>query len=198
MQDDTVFPAHLLPKAPTAKIIRPAEEAAWRHGFQFLAEAERLQSVERAKGYADGKAAGAKEVSALAIEIAGKVDRYLASVEGDLVKLSLEIVTRVLQDFDDADLVARIARTALADFRKAKAITVRVHPSTEYEVRRALADLLNETGEAPPPITIEADPALDRRGCILGTDLAVVDASVDVQLAAMAEAMRSRIKGAAE
>jgi type III secretion protein L len=198
MQDNPSFPPEHFPKSPTTKIIRAAEETAWRDGFHLLAEAQRLQAAERAKGYADGKAAGIRDAGILVIETAAKVDRYLASLESELAHLTLEILRRVIQNFDDAELVARTARTALADLREAKAVTVRVHPSAEGEVRNALADLLASADETPPPITIESDARLDTRGCILSTDFAVIDASVDAQLAAIAAAMLARAKGTGE
>jgi type III secretion protein L len=187
-----------LPKAPTAKIIRAAEETAWRNGFTFLAEAQRLQAAERALGFAEGRSAGAKDASVLVVETAAKVDRYLASLDGELAGLAFEIIRRVLQDFDDAELVARAARTALAELREAKAVLVQVHPSAEAAARRALADHLSGAETSPPLIAIEADPGLDPRGCVLSTEFAVIDASVEAQLAAIAEAMRPARRGAAE
>lgn len=187
-----------IPKAPTAKIIRAAEETAWRDGFTFLAETQRLQAAERAKGFAEGHAAGAREASALVVETAAKVDRYLASLDGELAGLAFEIIRRVLQDFDDGELVARAARTALTELREAKAVVVQVHPSAEAAARRALADHLSGAEDAPPLIAIEADPRLDPRGCILSTEFAVIDASVEAQLAAIADAMQPAKRGAAE
>lgn len=198
MQDNTPASPGPLPTSPTAKIVRAAEEAAWRDGFHLLAEAQRVQAAERARGYAEGKAAGAKEASILVVETAARVDRYLASLESQLAGLTMEIMRRVLQDFDDAELAARAASTALADLREAKSITVHVHPTAEKEVRKTLADMLISLDDAPPPITIEADPKLSPSGCVLSTEFAVVDASVEAQLQAIAEALRLPKKEAGE
>jgi type III secretion protein L len=189
MADTTTTHPHMLPKAPSAKIIRAAEESAWRDGFQFLAEAQRVQAAERAKGYAEGRAAGAKDASVLLLNTADEVARYMATVEPQLARLAFDIVRRVLGEFDDAELVARAARTALAEFREAKAVTIRVHPDAQQHVQNTLFDVFMGD-DTTPAVTIEADPRLDPRGCVLATDIAVVDASIETQLAAIAEAMK--------
>ena len=189
MADMMTMDPDTLPKAPSAKIIRAGEESAWRDGFQFLAETQRVQAAERAKGYAEGRAAGAKDASVLLLNTADEVARYMAAVEPQLARLAFDIVRRVLGNFDDAELVARAARTALAEFREAKAVTIRVHPDAQQHVQTALFDVLIGD-DAAPAITVEADPRLDPRGCVLATDIAVVEASIETQLAAIAEAMK--------
>ncbi len=194
MPDDGALALDQLPKAPGLKIIRAAQEQAWRDGFQFLAEVERVHAMERARGYADGRVAGAKEASALVLQTAAKVDQYLASVEPELGQLAFDIVRKVLGVFDDAELVARSARNALAEFRQLKAVTLRIHPSAETYLRVALADLLAGADDAPM-ITLEADPRLDTRSCVLATESAVVEASIETQLEAIAEAMKRIDRG---
>ena len=196
MAEDATQAFGALPKSPGSKIIPAAQEQAWRDGFHYLAEVRRIHAAERAKGYAEGKAAAAKDAAVLLLETKGKVDRYFASVEGELVGLAFDIVSRVLGEFDDAELVSRAARTALTEFREEKAVTIRVHPSAEAHLRTALSDLLVDD-DSSPILTVEADPRLEPRGCVLSTDIAVVDASIDTQLAAIAEAMNRRHEGGA-
>jgi type III secretion protein L len=196
MAEDSTQAFGTLPKSPGVKIIPAAQEQAWRDGFHYLTEVRRIYAAERAKGYAEGRAAAARDAGVLILETKGKVDRYFASVESELVSLAFDIVSRVLGEFDDAELVSRAARTALADFREEKAVTIRVHPSAEVHVRQALSDLL-VGADGSPMITVEADPRMEPRGCVLSTDIAIVDASIETQLAAIAEAMKRRDQGGA-
>ena len=193
---DTTTPEDL-PKAPSAKIIRAGEESAWRDGFRFLSETQRIHAAEGARGYAEGRDAGAKEASLLLLRTREEVDRHLASLEPQLARLAFDIVRRVLGEFDDAELVSRAARTALTEFREAKAVTIRVHPSAAQHLQNALFDIF-VGDDAGPAITIEADARLETRSCILSTDVAVVDASIETQLAAIAEAASRPGQGAAE
>ncbi|WP_170937010.1 MULTISPECIES: type III secretion system stator protein SctL [Rhodomicrobium] len=178
-----------LPRAPGVKIIRAGEENAWRDAYALLAEAKNAHAVERARGYAEGMAAASKDAGKLVAETAAKVDNYMASLEKEVGRLAFDIVRRVLSEFDDAELVARAARNALADFRDAKSVRLKIHPSAEAQVRRSLLAWAGERGGEPLPVSVETDDELDRRACILATEFAVVEATVDTQLAAIAEAM---------
>jgi type III secretion protein L len=171
-----------LPTGPTARVLRGPDQAAWADGFRFLEAAKDAYEAERRRGYAEGKDIGSQEASMLVAETAVKVDRYVATLDKQIAGLALDIVRRVLNDFDQAELVARAAATALADFRRDKALKVSVHPSAEARVRAHLA------GRLPRPdlaITIEADPALGLADCLISSDAAVVNASIDTQLEAM-------------
>jgi type III secretion protein L len=178
-----------LPNAPGSKIIRAGEESAWRDGFRFLAEIRALQAAERTKAYAEGKAAGSLEASKLVAETSVKVQKYLASLDKQVAQLAFDIVQRILSEFDDRELVARAARNALADFREAKSVRIQVHPSVEAHLRRAVADLVDAAGEDGFGVLIETDTEIGERICVLSTEFAVVEATIETQLAAIAQAM---------
>ena len=189
MPEDNAAALDDLPKAPGVKIIRAADESAWREGFRFLAEVRTLQAAERAKANAEGKAAGDLEAGKLVAETSAKVQKYLASVDKQVAQFAFDIVRRIFSEFDDRELVARAARNALADFREAKAVTVKVHPSVENHLRRAIADFTGSGGEEGFAVSIETDTEIGERICVLSTEFAVVEATVETQLAAIAQAM---------
>jgi type III secretion protein L len=189
MQDPPRSISDDLPKAPGMKIIRASEESAWRDGYRFLAEAEKVYKTERAKGYAEGLAQAEQDASNLVLETAAKIDRYMASLEKQIAQLSFNIVRRVLADFDDAELVARAACNALGDFRDAKAVRIKVHPSAEARLRLMLMGDARSGADRSPAVTIETDAELDEERCILSTEFAIIEATIDSQLAAIARAM---------
>jgi type III secretion protein L len=189
MSDNSSQQTPDLPKAPGTRIIRAAEEGAWRDGYRFLAEVNRFVEDERAKGFAEGRAEGLREASRLVLETSRKTDQYLASLGHEIAGLAFDIVRRVLSEFDGVELVARAARNALADFRHAKAVRVRVHPGAEAHVRKILFDHLARSGPSAVSLTVEADPLLAPGDCILSTDFAVIEATIETQLAAIAAAM---------
>ena len=106
-----------------------------------------------------------------------------------MAQLAFDIVRRVLSEFDDRELVARAARDALADLRDAKAVIIKVHPSAEPAVSRAIADLVAASGEDSLAVSVETDPEIGEQSCILSTEFAVVEATVETQLNAIAQAM---------
>ncbi|MBV9559154.1 MAG: HrpE/YscL family type III secretion apparatus protein, partial [Bradyrhizobium sp.] len=92
---------------------------------------------------------------------------------------------RVLGEFDSADLVLRAASRAITDFRREKSLKVTVHPEMLERARAALAT--TEGRGLGPSVTVDADPRLDRMACVVASEFAVVDASIDTQLAAIME-----------
>jgi type III secretion protein L len=185
-----------LPRGPGARILRTEEAGAWQDGYRFLAEvrraaaqveetARKTYASEHARGFAEGRSAGANEGARFLTETVAKVDRHLAALEHEIGALALEVVRRVLGQLDTADLVTRTATQAVAEFRRGKFLKVTVHPAAVDQVAATLAALPRDGG---PTVTVEADPALDERGCIVASDFAVVDAGLEAQLKAFAAA----------
>lgn len=181
----------------TGSVLNARDVKAWQDAFEFLNHAEkqiaeektqaeeaasRLYEAERTRGYEDGKA----EATRLITETTLKVDRYLQSIEPQVAKLAMSVVDRVLGNFDTRDLVAAAAAHAIVDLRREKGLTVSVHPDVVDSVSQEFARL-GLSGRME--VTIEGNPALDRTACIIASDLAVVDASVKTQLAAIAAAI---------
>lgn len=181
----------------TGSVLNARDVKAWQDAFEFLNHAEkkiaeektqaeeaasRLYEAERARGYEDGKA----EATKLITETTLKVDRFLQSIEPQVAQLAMSVVQRVLGNFDTRDLVAAAAAHAIADLRREKGLTVSVHPDVVDSVSREFARL-GLSGRIE--VTIEGNPSLDRTACIIASDLAVVDASVQTQLAAIATAI---------
>jgi type III secretion protein L len=183
--------------APTGSVLNARDVKAWQNAFEFLNEAEKqiadqkkqaeeaassLYAAERARGYEDGKA----EATSLITETALKVDRYLQSIETQVAQLAMNVVHRVLGNFDTRDLVAAAAGQAITDLRREKRLTVTVHPDVVDSVSKEFARL-GLTGRIE--VTIEGNPSLDPTACIIASDLAVIDASIKTQLAAIATAL---------
>jgi type III secretion protein L len=179
-----------LPAEPGSRIVRAADAAAWQDGYRFLEAvreaAGKVEETARAaytaayeKGYADGRAAGAIEASRMVRDTTLAVDRYLARLENEIGALALSVVRRMFGDLDVTDLVGRAATRALAEFREEKNLRVTVHPAAADRVTAALA------ASNLAPVTVESDPSLDEGACIVASDFAVVDASIDVQLRAL-------------
>ena len=181
----------------TGSVINARDVKAWRDAFEFVNEAEKqiaeekmqaeeaashLYASERARGYEDGKA----EATRLITETTLKVDRYLKSIEPQVAQVAMSVVQRVLGNFDTRDLVAAAAGHAVADLRREKQLTVTVHPDAVDSVSKELTRLgLSSRIE----VSVEGNASLEPTACIVASDLAVVDASIQTQLAAIAAAI---------
>jgi type III secretion protein L len=188
-----------LPQGPGARILRATEAGVWQEGYRFLAEvrraaaqveesAHKTYATEYARGFAEGRMAGANEAARLLSETAVKIDRHLAALEPEIGALALEVARRVLGQLDTTDLVKRTAAQAVAEFRREKWLKVTVHPMAVDQVAATLAALPRDGG---PTVTVEADPSLDERACIVASDFAVVDAGIEAQLKAFSAAFGS-------
>ncbi|MER9326601.1 type III secretion system stator protein SctL [Mesorhizobium sp. M0488] len=191
-----------VPRRPLARILRAAEVRALQDGHAFLDEAKRdaqqlrdaarrAYAAEYAQGYEDGKAHGDADVTRLISETAVKVDRYLGGLEAEVISLALDVVRRMLGEFDVSMLVAKAARQAVTEIRRAKYLNVRVHPGSVDRVRDELDAALRES-DLGMTVEIDADGALAAGACIISSDFAVVDASIDAQLQAIAAAIASK------
>ncbi|RWM00976.1 MAG: HrpE/YscL family type III secretion apparatus protein [Mesorhizobium sp.] len=194
------------PRRPYARILRAAEARAWQDGYAFLdaarrdaqqmrEAARRAYAAEYAQGYEDGKAQGDADASRLISETAVKVDRYLGGLEAEVTGLALEVVRRILGEFDVGTLVAKAARQAVTEIRRARYLKIRVHPASVDRVREELDAVLRKS-DLGMMVEMDADDTLAPAACILSTDIAVIDASIDAQLDAIAAAIRSKAAGA--
>jgi type III secretion protein L len=192
-----------LPRGPGSRILRAADAEAWQRGISFCIRAQRhvtevedaarrAYDAERARGYADGKADGAREATTRIAETSIAIDRYLAGLEAHVARLAIGIVRRLLGEIDVADIVARLAAGAIADFRREKWLKIKVHPALVEQVRAAIGGLGRESG---PALTVEADPRLATDACIVASEFAVVDAGVETQLAAIGAAFGIKQEG---
>lgn len=188
-----------LPKRPTSRILRAAEAGAWQDGFAFLAAAKREAELilyaarqgyarEFEIGYRDGKSKGDTEAARLIGETVAKVDRYLGGIEHEVMNLALDVVRRVLGEFDGNALVARAARQAIAELRHAKYLTVSVHPDAAKAVRDELRGIFLSGENFGFRVEIRADKSLARDACTISTDAAVIDARIGAQLDAITAA----------
>jgi type III secretion protein L len=197
-----------LPALPGSKIIREQDARHWIDGFAFVeaakteaaAEMDKIRGIQetsRKEGYEAGFQQGAIEASALLTTTTARVNDYVSTLEQQLVDLSLSIISRILGKFDDAELVAKLAQHALQGFQRERDITITVAPDIAEDVAQRIAsDYVNPSLK----ITVLPDPRLSGTKCVLSNAIAVVDAGLETQLAAIREALvaSQRSDGAAE
>jgi flagellar assembly protein FliH len=150
------------------------------------------------KGYAQGERAGAEAAAArgeavlrrLAATIeelrALKTD-ILHKTEQQVVELAFAIARRIVQREVSLDrgLVAAMARVALDRLGDAANATIRLHPDDYAAVMSGRQEGALENGVA----TVVADPMVRRGGCLVQSDLGLIDASADAQIGEIASAL---------
>ena len=187
-----------LPTRPGKIILRNGEAQAWMDGYAFLerararaseiaAESRHTTAAAYAEGFEEGRREGEAQAAELLARTTQRVERYLGGLDQSLAELCLEMVRRILGEFDDAELIGRCVRQALREYRHGTQVTVRVAAERVAEVEALLAAVPG----APdgPAYRVEGDAQLGAGQCLLVSPVAVVDVGLDSQLTALRRAL---------
>lgn len=180
---------------PSAWVLQAEDVAVWHQAQAVLvqaheeaarirAEAGQFYESEKERGYAEGLELVQFEQIDRMIDVAGKTVDYFAGMEQRVVKLVMQSVRRVIDDFSDEERVMAVVRSGLAVMRNQKQLTLRL--STEHvDQVRARAHELLERFPGVGMLDIVADPRIKGDGAILESEIGVVQASIDKQLEAL-------------
>lgn len=181
--------------APGTRVVRREDWLLWQaaeqavaaahaEGQQILAGAQAAFEAEKQRGYADGREEAQMQQAEQMIEHVGRAVDYFGRVEQRMVELVMQAVQRVIADFDDRERVVAVVKGALAVVRNQKQVTLRVAPAQVATVQQAQNELL----AAYPGVgylDVVADPRLAADACILESEIGIVEASIQGQLAAL-------------
>jgi len=193
IRSDREGPAVLGQEVFTARIqARQIVERAESAGREMVARAAREAESLRAEAVAQGREQGRAEAAQLLIR-AGKLrDQALAAAEKPIVQIAMAAAERIIgaELTSNPDSIARIVSPLLARARGARQVTIRVNPLDVEALQKAAPALGSEAG-LEGAICVQPDPAMTRGGCVIATDVGTLEASIEVQLAALARVLGS-------
>lgn len=186
--------------APGVKVLKAADvdtlhdaasliEAAKAHAAEIEKKAEAVYEERYQQGYEDGVEFGKMENAEKMMETVLASVEFIESIENTVVSVVNQSIRKIIGELDDEERIKRIVGTALNTVRGQQRVTVRVNPSEEPTVSRALAAMTSGSY-----LTVVADPRLGPDSCILESELGVVDASLETQLKALEHAFTSKIR----
>lgn len=197
--DGTLLPEGRIIKAAEYQAVLDGEAViadAHRQAAEILAKAELEYAARKQQGYDDGLQEGRLEMAEKMLDtVASSVD-FLSSLESRVVQLVTRVVRKILGDMQQPDRITAVVRNALAVARNETRVTLRVCPGDLETVQ----DRLREIMQPYPAINfldVMADSRLRADGCVLETDIGVVDASLDVQLEAIEKSLLKSVSGSA-
>jgi flagellar assembly protein FliH len=142
------------------------------------------------KGYSQGERAGAEAAAArgeaVVRRLAETVEELrtlrvdcLQKAEQQVVQIALAIARRIVhrEVTLDRELLAAMGRVALDRLSHASAATIRLHPDDYAAVLGG-----SSSPEGAGITTIVPDPMVRRGGCLVQSDVGVIDVSVDAQI----------------
>jgi len=189
-----------------AEILDAARAEAQRQAAEALEAARRAgheqgvpegREAGRAEAFEDAQARFAEQHGSLVAALSGALEQLdadrralMVSAQRELIELALAIAERVVKAHVACDAEAVRANLAeaieLAGHRRD--VTVRVHPDDCATAEQFAAGLGRP--EAPRGhVTVTADAAVARGGCVVTTDHGEIDARLETQLARIAEAL---------
>ena len=170
----------------------PASDAAEMQSKLAKLEREAFATAY-AQGEKAGHEAGAKRADAMLRRMADTMKELedlrqtiIRQSERQVVQLALTIAQRILRRevTVDQELTCAMARVALDRLGEASTATVRLNPEDH-----AIIVASQGPAWAGRHVTVEADPAIARGGCLIESPFGFIDASVDAQFQVIEQAL---------
>ena len=141
----------------------------------------------------EGYAAGLAHWNEVLVKAWKSHDDLLSRGEQELVLLSMRIAQKIIGEElrTNADTILRIVREALRPIRRARSVVIQVSPDDELCVREKADMFRGLLGDAAE-IFVLADPAVTAGGCIVESDIGVIDAQLQTQLNSLEQALLGR------
>ena len=185
--------------APDQVVLRSADYQAYLTANQLVELArERAQAIEqgardvyeqqKALGWQAGVDEARTSQATLIQETLQQCNQYYRAVEQKMSDVVLHAVRKILKQYDNTELALSVTREALSLVSNQKQVILHVQPEQVSAVRERVSHILKDFPEVGY-VDVVADARLDAGGCILETEIGIIDASVDGQLAALATAL---------
>ncbi len=186
-----------------SKITKEAHEAsleakdilamAQEQAAQLLEDARREKDQVLAESTARGYAAGLDQWNDALADAWKQREDFLSKHETELIKLAVAVAKKVIGRSVEMDpgTVLQTAKEALRSVRSERRVTIKVNPSDEAALREQTASLKilgAEVGE----LVIIGNPSIEAGGCIVESDLGMIDAQIGTQLASIENALLRR------
>lgn len=178
---------------------RPDGEAPGAQGEKIGGDLVSLEREAYEKGFAAGEKAGfelgVKKAEVLFSGLSGILDElsdFKTSLYGpceqEMVALSLAIARKVIQrEVEKKDSVLDCVRVAIKSVVAAGEIVIKVNPRDLEVLNDNKGEFSRFSGAGVKGLKIEADPEIDKGGCVIETNYGEVDASIGSVLADIEE-----------
>jgi type III secretion protein L len=158
---------------------------------EMLKKATQRFKDEEVLGREEGLKNAKEEVARKLMELTRKQEEAWAQLEQGMGKVAVRALERILGEMESEDVIVKIVKNALKAVRGQKQATLKVAASDATSVRERLEEILRINGEVKY-LDIVADSHLAPGSCFLETEYGVIDASLNVQLAAIQAAMEKK------
>jgi type III secretion protein L len=181
--------------APGVKLLKAADYAVLAEASALLenaqAAAEKMAEdakaayeEEKKRGYEDGMIDGKMEMAERMLDNVGKALDYLESMEASVVDVVMRALRNIVAEIPPEELIVSLVKKALHHVRDQKRITLRVNMEQADAVQEKLGVIL-KSYPGIGLVDVMPDSNIPENGCIMETEMGVVDASLDRQIELM-------------
>lgn len=168
-------------KENARRIISEARERAEAEGQKIIRNAQ-MDAEEKAEAIlSEATTAAARRV----IEMTKEAQQDLQVSQSTIADLVLASMRRILEGFEDAELIRRVVARGLSELRESRRITVKVHADDYSQVRYALWK--SDLGFSGVIDNVEIDNQLSQGQLILDTGRSQIDVGLESQLKVLRE-----------
>jgi type III secretion protein L len=173
-------------KEAFAALIEAQEIVAQAHRYGEALKAEMHEQVEAARraGYEAGLQEARVDFSATVVSTVAEMETAFARLELRIVNTVMSALQQILGRIDDRSLMEQLVRRVLSQSRQGKELRLRVAASQFDEVNRWLSEVIKEFPEIEF-VDVVKDASATPGTCVLESEFGAIDASLDVQLAAV-------------
>jgi type III secretion protein L len=170
---------------------RDLVESARAEARAIIERAERDATAIRETARAEGLEEGLARWNEALVEAGRAQERLLRDCEGELVRLAVRVAEKIVGERLRAapETIVSIVAEALKSVRRERSLTIQVNPGHAEEIRRRV-DRLRAVVGASREIEIVPNDSVAPGGCIVETELGVIDAQLETQLRCLENALR--------
>lgn len=180
-------------KSADFQVIRDAEAllASAREQAAHILETARLrEQQEKERGYQDGLAAGQQEIIDQVAQLAARAAHDNEKLKEKLAAMVSDSVTSILSDVPGDEWYSRALTKVSRYIKEQTYLTLTVDKASYPAAQKAVA-LLSESNVLPEFVQLEMGDSLAPGSCIMVSELGRVDASFQVQIKAVFQALES-------
>jgi type III secretion protein L len=157
---------------------------AHRYGETLKAEMHEQVEAARRAGYEAGMKEARTDFSATVVSTVAEMEMAFARLELRIVNTVMGALQQILGRIDDRTLMEQLVRRVLSQSRQGKELRLRVAAAQFDEVNRWLSDVIKEFPDIEF-VDVFKDASAAPGTCVLESEFGAIDASLDVQLAAV-------------
>lgn len=176
----------IVKKEEFSALLEARDIVAQAHRYGEMLKAEMHEKVEAARraGYEAGMKEARTDFSATVVSTVAEMETAFARLELRIVNTVMGALQQILGRIDDRMLMEQLVRRVLSQSRQGKELRLRVSAAQFDEVNRWLSDVIKEFPDIEF-VDVVKDASATPGTCVLESEFGAIDASLDVQLAAV-------------